>query len=297
MPEPALSVVVPSVNGWGDLEGCLAALDSERAATPLEVLVPERCGEPVRARVAKHFPWVQVIPVPDTTTIPKMRALAFAAARAPSVAVIEDHVLVGGGWAHSLLLARQSAQVVGGGIVNAATERLVDWAAFLCEYSHMLPPLPTGSTDWITGNNTVYDRNLLVRMAPVIAEGRWEDHLHTAIRAAGIDLIMRPDIVVAHKKHYTVGEYFTQRFLYARGYAGMRVAAAGRGRRILFGTAAVALPAVLLGRTAMRLLRKGVARDLVWRCLPLLALFVTSWGAGEVIGYWFGPGGSLAKVR
>ncbi len=31
MTHPALSVVVPSVNGWSDLEGCLAALEREHA--------------------------------------------------------------------------------------------------------------------------------------------------------------------------------------------------------------------------------------------------------------------------
>jgi hypothetical protein len=29
----------------------------------------------------------------------------------------------------------------------------------------------------------------------------------------------------------------------------------------------------------------------------MLIAFVLSWGAGEVVGYWFGPGKSLSKVR
>ena len=47
-----LSVVVPSVNGWSDLEGCLAALEAERAQAGLEVLVVDRVGESLRARMA-----------------------------------------------------------------------------------------------------------------------------------------------------------------------------------------------------------------------------------------------------
>jgi hypothetical protein len=31
--------------------------------------------------------------------------------------------------------------------------------------------------------------------------------------------------------------------------------------------------------------------------LPLLCVFVTSWAAGEVVGYWFGSGTALSKVR
>ncbi len=296
MTTPELSVVVPSVNGWADLAGCLAALEAERADRVLEVLVPERCGGAVREQVATRFPWATVLPVSDRTTIPEMRALAFDRATAPSVAVIEDHVIVPRGWAGQLLLARSTAQVVGGGVENAATDRLVDWAAFLCEYSHLLPPLPAGESPGVTGNNTVYDRALLDRHREVTHAGRWENYLHDALLRDGVKLICRPDIVVGHKKHYTVVEYFTQRYLYARSYAGARVADSPPLRRLAFGAAAFALPPLLLWRTVSRTLRKQVDRSLVWRTVPLTALFVCAWGAGEVVGYWFGAGDSLSKV-
>ncbi|MES2304437.1 MAG: glycosyl transferase [Gemmatimonadota bacterium] len=296
MTEAALSVVVPSVNGWGDLEGCLAALESERRDVPIEVLVVERVGSAVREATTTRFPWVTLLPVGPEQTIPQMRALAFDHASAPSVAVIEDHVLVPSGWARALLLAREDAQVVGGSVRNAATETLLDWAAFLCEYSHLLPPLASGPSSWITGNNTIYDRALLQQYHDTTHAGRWENYLHDRLRDDGIALISRPDIVVGHKKHYTFGEYFSQRYLYARSYAGARVADAGAARRLAYGLAAFALPPLLLWRTVSRTMRKQVDRSLVWRSVPLTALFVCAWGAGEVMGYWFGAGDSLRKV-
>jgi hypothetical protein len=297
MTPPDLSVVVPSVNGWDDLSRCLAALESERGEVGLEVLVPERCGGAVRERAAARFPWVILLPVDGATTIPDMRALAFDRATAPSVAVIEDHVIVPGGWARDLLLARTTAQVVGGAVCNAATRRLVDWAAFLCEYSHLLPPLPGGASQWLAGNNVVYDRALLEQHRDATHAGRWENHLHQALRDAGITLICRPEIVVGHRKHYTVGEYFAQRFLYARSYAGARVARSNPLRRSAYGAAAFALPPLLFWRTVSRSLRKPVGRALVWRAMPLTALFVSAWAAGEIVGYWFGAGDSMSKVR
>lgn len=296
MTTPQLSVVVPSVNGWSDLEGCLAALDRERPGVSLEVLVVERCGEAVRQAVATRFPWAVVLPVGPEVTIPMMRALAFDRATAPTVAVIEDHVLVPPGWAQALLLARESAAVVGGGVRNAATGTLLDWAAFLCEYSHLLPPLAAGPAEWVTGNNTAYDRALLVAHREVTHAGRWENHLHDTLRAGGTTLLSCPEIVVDHKKHYTFGEYFSQRYLYARSYAGARVADAPLVRRLAYGAAAFALPPLLLWRTVTRTMRKQVDRRLVWRTVPLTALFVCAWGAGEIVGYWFGAGDSLRKV-
>ena len=156
MTEPALSVVVPSVNGRQDLIGCLAALDRQRADVDLEVLVADRCGPELRAEVAREFPAVRILEASAKTTIPDLRAMAIAAARGRALAVIEDHVIVPDGWARALLSElRDDAMVVGGAIENAATERLVDWAAFLCEYSHCITPLPDGPSDWVPGNNVV----------------------------------------------------------------------------------------------------------------------------------------------
>lgn len=292
-----LSVVIPSVNGWPDLEGCLEALAPERENAHLEVLVADRCGEPVRERVRSVFPWVTIIEAPPATTIPHLRALAFAQARGNSVAVIEDHVLVPAGWARRLLDLQESGEdVVGGAVENAATERLVDWAAFLCEYSHLLPPLPEGPVSSLPGNNTVYRRSLLEKYRAVTGENRWEDHLHRRMREDGILLYSRPDIKVGHKKHYTVWEYLSQRYLYSRSYAGMRLRDASTGRRVAYGFAAFALPPLLFLRTVRTIWRKKCHRPELMKSLPLLMLFVSGWGWGEVVGAWFGPGDALAKV-
>jgi hypothetical protein len=295
-PTVDLSVVVPSVNGWSDLDACLSALAAQRALLTLEVLVPERCGDMVRNAVAAKYPWVAVMPVPITMTIPGMRALAFDQATGTSVAVIEDHVIVPAGWAAALLEARKTALVVGGGVHNLATERLVDWAAYLCEYSHMLPPLPVGESLWITGNNTVYARALLEQHRAASHAGQWENYLHDAFRAAGVPLIFRPDILAGHKKHYSVGEYFSQRYLYARSYAGARAMNSSVAKRTAFAAISLVLAPVLLWRTVSRCFQKEVDRRLVWRCLPLMTLFIAAWSAGDIVGSWLGPGDSLQQV-
>jgi glycosyltransferase involved in cell wall biosynthesis len=291
-----LSVVVPSVNGPADLVGCLEALEAQADAR-LEILVVDRIGESVRQIVRSRFPHVRLIGVPQGTTIPQMRAIAFAEARAESVAVIEDHVIVPGDWARRLLDAQtRTRAVVGGSVENAATERLVDWAAFLCEYSHCIPPLPAGPVEWLTGNNVVYPRAVLQRHRAVIEEGKWENHLHEALKRDGVSLVCVPEIAVGHKKHYTIREYLSQRYLYARSYAGARVAGQPMPKRVAYGIAAIALPPLLFYRTLTRVVSKGRHRAELVRSLPLLALFVTSWALGEVVGYWAGPGDSLGKV-
>ena len=297
MTEPALSVVVPSVNGREDLLGCLAALERQREDVDVEILVADRCGSDLRSEVRRIFPFVQVLEAPPGTPIPELRAMAITSARGRALAVIEDHVIVPPGWAKALLDAlEREDMVVGGAIENAATERLVDWAAFLCEYSHCITPLPDGPSDWLPGNNVIYPRSLLARYRTVLGGGRWENQLHDAMRRDGIALIFRPRISVGHKKHYTVGEYVSQRYLYARSYAGARVAGAPRAKRLAYGAAALALPPLLFYRTVSRVLSKRRHRAELVRSLPLLAVFVVSWALGEMVGYVAGPGDSLAKV-
>jgi GT2 family glycosyltransferase len=292
----ALSVVVPSVNGFADLERALTALTREAEAAAVEILVVDRCGDRVRARVRERFPGASLIIVPAETTIPAMRSVAFAAARGRSIAVIEDHVVVPPGWATAMLEAQRTSPVVGGAIENAATDTIIDWAAFFCEYSHCLPPLRPGPSDWLPGNNVVYRRDVLERYRDRLSSDQWENHLHALMRADGIDLICRPDIVVGHRKHYSMTEYLSQRYFYARSYAAGRVADAAFGRRIACGLASAALPPILLWRIVSRVLAKRRYRAELVRAVPLIAVFVCAWAAGEAIGSWFGAGDSLRKV-
>jgi glycosyltransferase involved in cell wall biosynthesis len=294
---PELSVVVPSVNGLDDLVGCLEALERQQRLD-LEIVVVDRLGEAVREPVRSRFPKVVVLAADPDATIPQMRALAFLHVQAAAVAVIEDHVIVPPTWGRQLVDALAAgADVVGGPIDNAATDTIVDWASFLCEYSPCIPPLPAGETTWLPGNNIVYRRRLLEQFRSVVEEGKWENRLHDAMRAGGIKLICRPEILVMHKMHYTFGLYLSQRYLYARSYAGARVAGTSRGVRFAYGAAAFCLPPLLFIRTVRGVVAKRRYLRQLAMSLPLLAVFVTSWAVGEIVGYWFGSGNALSKVR
>ncbi|MCB2114211.1 MAG: glycosyltransferase [Parvularculaceae bacterium] len=297
MSAPEISVIVPFVNSLDDVRGALSALAGQKDAS-VEAIVVERIGAEARAILAKEFPAAIIIASPSSATIPEMRETGFARASAPIIAVIEDHVIVPDDWAKRMKDAiAAGADVVGGPIENAAVETQVDWAAFLCEYSATLPPLPGGESDWLPGNNVAYRTDVLRRYQSVIAEGKWENRLHDAMRADGVKLTLLPDLIVDHKMHYTFGLYMSQRYLYARSYAGARVREKATPVRIAYGFAAFILPALMYVRTVRRIVKKGRHLNRLWPSLPMLAAFTCSWGAGEIVGYWFGAGDSLSKVR
>ena len=297
MTTPDLSVVVPSVNGWSDLHGCLAALRAGGTGLSVEVLVVDRVGDAVRQPVLETFGDVTLIEVAPGTPIPQMRALAMSRALAPVVAVIEDHVLVPPGWARSMVDAqRRLGGVVGGALENAATDRTVDWAAFLCEYGRVLPPLPAGPATWLTGNNTIYPRAVLDAHQDVLTAGRWEDFLHEALRRAGTPLTCCPEIVVAHNLHGTMAGYLAQRYWYARSYAGSRASGWRLAHRVGFGCAALFLPPILFARTIASVWVKRRHRRELLRALPLLAVFAWASAAGDAIGSWRGAGPAFSRV-
>lgn len=295
---PVLTVVVPSVNGLHDLIPCCLALAAVRERIALEVLMVDRLGGDVEVAIRARFPWIRVHPMARDATIPQMRDAAFRLARAEAIAVIEDHVIVPPEWGGRLLAAlAEGHDVVGGPIENAATARLLDWATFLCEYSACMPPLPEGAVSWLPGNNVVYRTSVLQRYLQITAQGAWENRLHDAMRADGIPLICRGNLLVGHKKHFGLTEYMGQRFLYSRSYAGARVQHANLARRLAIGLAALALPPLLWLRITRSLVAKGVSTRRVLATAPYIMAFVISWGLGEVAGYWFGAGNALARVR
>lgn len=298
MEHPIVTVVIPAVNEVSDLRKTLAALERERQAVGLDVIVVSRLGPPVADLVRAEFPWARLVEVAPGTTIPAMRALAFEQVATPFVGVIEDHVAVPPGWAALMTArARETGAVVGGPVDNLATRTLLDRAAFLCEYSHCMPPLAGGRTGWLPGNNVVYPTEVARRYVDVLRRGSWENDMHDAILAAGGSLVMVPDGVVGHDKHYTLGEYLSQRYLYSRSFAGKRAQQSPLVRRLAYAAGSFVLPPLLLWRIVRRVGSRPPHRTTLVRALPLITTFVLSWAAGELVGYLAGPGDALGRVR
>jgi glycosyltransferase involved in cell wall biosynthesis len=296
---PDLSIIIPAVNGLEILLECLDALRRNAADDiTLELVVVERCGEPVRRALATCAPDVLILPVPPETAIPQMRAIGFQHAHGAAIAVIEDHILVPQDWARQILRALATgAFVVGGSVYNAATTTTVDRAAFICEYSHLLSPRAGRDVDRLAGNNVAYRRELVERYAALLGAGPWEDCFHDALRRDGIALMCAPEIAVGHKMHYRMREYVSQRYLYSRALAGgtsTRLTVLQRGAGVV---RSALLPPVLFARIIGRAWTSNRYRRELLQSLPFLAVFVCAWAAGEAVGYAAGPGNALARVR
>ncbi len=290
-----LSVVVASVNGLPYLGHCLDAL-AERCPEA-EVIVADATDETTRAHVREHWPGTRLLTNDEPRTIPELRAQGIAAASTPYVALIEDHCVVGERWSARIVEHhRADRHVVGGAIRNAATKRVRDWAAFLCEYSEHMEPVERGPVDALPGMNVSYDRAALDAIAELLRQGRWETWLHAHLRRSGFELYAEPELTIEHDKDFGFREFVSQRYHYARSYAGMRNPELG-AKRVVYALGSPLLVPLVYSRIARNVLRRRRHGGALLAATPLVLTYLTVWAAGEAVGYTFGGGQSLQRVR
>lgn len=298
MSTPLISVVIPSVSGADSLLECLAALHRQDSPVAAELIVVDRLGAELRRAVRERHPAVRVLEAEPRTSIPRLRALGVESARAPLVAFIEDHCIVDEAWLRVIARTHAEGHPVFGGVVeNAAVERAVDWAAFFCEYSRFLAPLDRGETAEITGNNSVYARELLEQALADAGGELWESFLHARLRARGVPLFCEPELRVAHKKNFGFGYFVAQRYHYSRSFSAMRVRGWPAWRRFGYAAATTMLPALLLLRIGRDVIGKRSRRRELPRALPPLVAFLIVWAWGEAVGALAGAGRSLELVE
>lgn len=295
MPEPSLSVVIASVNGLPYLGACL---DSLRDRAPeAEVIVVDCTDAETRRAVQDGWPFATMLAFEEPTSIPALRAAGIFAASASTVAVIEDHCVVGTGWEGALLRAREEGRsVVGGPIRNSAGARVRDWAAFLFEYSAFLEPVQRGPTESLPGMNVCYDRRAILEIADLLRAGKWESWLHARLRERGFELFCEPAAVIEHEMDFGIGDFIAQRFHYSRAYAAMRAPDLHR-RRVLYCIASPLLVPLLYWRIARNVVRTQRNRSRLALASPLIVLYTMVTAVGEAVGYAAGGGSSLVRVK
>jgi glycosyltransferase involved in cell wall biosynthesis len=292
---PELSVVVASVNGLPYIGECLDSLAGARPA--VEVIVADSTDEQTRVRLREGWPWVTLLTFDEQQTIPELRAAGVFASAAPYVALIEDHCLVPNQWVRRVVADHQAGHpVVGGPVRNVVTKRLRDWAAFFCEYSEHMEPVPSGDVPTLTGVNVSYDRAAIAAIEDLLLEGRWETYLHPRLVESGFHLFSDPELVIEHAKDFGFREFASQRWHYSRSYAGMRNADLG-SKRALYALGSPLLVPLVSSRIVRNVWRRRQHRRELLLAVPLVVVYVTIWAAGEAFGYVFGGGRSLLKVR
>ena len=295
---PQLSLVIASINGAEALTSCLASFADQPLSDQIEIVVAESSSGDEAGAICRRHVNVKHLHFAERKSIPELRALGLLSATAPILAMTEDHCLGAPDWIASALAAHDGQwQVVGGAVENSATERVVDWAVYFCEYGRFMLPVDPGPTNDLPGPNVTYSRAAFEIFRDLLEPANWEPFWHWRLMERGVTLFNDPRLVVYHHKHFTFDGFLRERYHYARSFAGRRVEGAPPARRAFFIFGAPLLPPLLLARIMRRVLRKRRHQREFLAALPYIMCFTLSWSLGELVGYLFGPGNSQAQIE
>ncbi|MDQ6888164.1 MAG: glycosyltransferase family 2 protein [Gemmatimonadota bacterium] len=292
-----LSVVVAAWNSPALLRSCLQSLAV--AGGELEIVVACPAERGFNELLAVEFPTVIRATLGPTATVPQLRKAGLARASGDIVAFIEDHATVAPEWAAALRAGYEADDraALGGPVAQGAGLSSVDWAAYLFDYGRFMPPHHGGPVPELSGLNMSFARSLLDGMGEVLRDGVFEGALHQELARRRVALYVAPSAIVCQNKRFSLRQALSSVYYLGRGYAGRRLAHAGRIARLARAAACPLLPVVLLWRILSVVLPKGRDTWRVMRSLGFLAMIALSWSAGECVGCLAGSGDSDSRWR
>ena len=295
-----MSVVLAVRSNWGAVDRTLRHLRAQTAAARLEVVLVASAdlpGEPMPAAFAPFAGW-RVVRVPSMPfSVAHANAVGIRAAQSDIVALAEDHCFPDPGWAEALITAHARAcAAVAPVFRNANPATAVSWVDFLLGYGPWMEPAAAGPRPFLPGHNTSYKRSVLLAYGPELDTMlESEASLHVDLCRHGHELHLEPRARVAHVNFALLWVWLPLQFHCGRLFAARRFHLQPRRRALLYGLAAPLIPFVRAWQVAREVSRPGRSQTFSLRMLPVLALGLACDGAGQMIGYLFGAGGSPQK--
>lgn len=284
-----LTVVIVAIVGGAALERTASAVRASGARF-LTIDADGRCRDP-DGRVLCDEP---------VRSVPGRRQQAARCVRTPFVAFIEDTVSPSDSWLASIApaLRHDGVAAVGGPVAVSPSLPSRCRALGLSEYARFhrrnFPRLATSrrtddpvSVAALPGANFAFRTEGLLDALARTRDGLVDNEVFARLRDAGQALIYEPGMEVVYGEAHPAGASLAARFDHGRIYAGRAYANAGPGRRAVAAMKALALPAVLSGRTLVESLR---SRQFSVGAMAWAVAMHLCWSAGEFAGATLGPG-------
>lgn len=294
---PAMSVVLSSPDTFQTIQATWRHLRAQSSAHQLEIVIVAPSAARLGAVPDDGFWGVRVIETGSLRSVGAANAAGVRSARAPVVALAEDHSFPEPGWADALIRAhREPWAAVGPGVGNANPSSRVSRADFLIAYGRWAEPAAARIENHLPGHNSSYKRDLLLaygEQLETLLEA--ETVLHWDLCHRGHQLYLESAARTRHLNFARLGVWLRVQFLSGRMFAATRAGPWSAPRRALFAAATPLIPAVRLWRILRLVGRRrpaGFAPDLV----PVLLLGLVLDGAGQLAGCVAGPGGARERL-
>jgi glycosyltransferase involved in cell wall biosynthesis len=287
--EPSLSVVIASRNAEKTIEACLSSLHDQETNEDFETIVVDSSTDSTAELIEQGFPDAKLYHFAERKFCGDARNIGISGAKGKIIALTDADCEAPRTWVDDVLKAHRSPYLaIGGGIANAEPANLVGWAAYFCEYSKWMPRSEPRSLDDIAGANMSYKRGAFDTYGPFL-EGTYcsDSEFHWRLGRDGHRLRFLPDVVVFHHSIDEFGGFIAHEFEHGACFARVRTRARGfsRSRRLAYVLLGPLIPFKVMLQVLINNLRNTVYLYQFLRALPLVALGILSWSAGEVVGY------------
>jgi len=293
-----LSVIIPSLNGIKYLSKCIEGL-RQQTQPPEEVIIIDSTPNHI-AKQIPYFDGLKIHFLDEPLGVPEMRSTGFRIAEGDLVAMTEDHCIPTPNWCENLRLLHKQypEEVIGGAVENGATDTLIDWSCYLCEYLDFMLPLIDAPSGTVPGNNVAYKRCVIEKHKKLFTSGLWEYFVHAELAKAEVKFRMDPTLVVLHCKYFTVNDFQMQSYYFARSFGAMRVYNVKPFQLWFYRVFSLGLPILVISRLFNKVfLRKKSRYKEFLLSLHYTVWFQLCWCFGEITGYWLGEGDSTKKVE
>lgn len=295
-----VSVVIGVHNAVSVINECLDALQAQRPANPVEIIVADSSTDGTDRIIRSQFPDVQLLHFDEPLTLAQLRGKGIAIATGDIIAILDPYSIVDFNWLSTLMQVHQERPnlIIGGAVDLYAADRqnLLAWAIYINEYGMFMSPTEAGEMDILPGSNISYKRSVLFDGDVPKQTEFWKTFVNSDVEKAGSGLWQAPATIVRLNKPIPFWDFFRTRFDHGRCFAGMRALDLSPGERALRALTAPLLPGVLLWRWGSRYWRKNRDRNKFVLTLPLQLLLFGNWAWGECVGYCFGTGQSCRRL-
>jgi len=292
----ALTVVLVAANGYDVVQRTVEYLRRQSIAANIELLLmsPEPSRLEVPDVVVTHFHSVRVVDVGEERRVGAIRAEGIRQARAPYVAMAEDHCFPNQVYAESLLAQHSAgADVVGPGMDNCNPGTATSWALYMIAYGPWTGHGQVRPVSFLPGHNSSYRRELMLGFGNELDDLMGADVIaHWALHGRGSKIIWEPSARCRHVNVTRLTIAAISIYYSSRIFGALRGRSLGPWKRILYFVTTPLVPPLRLYRSVKQLrtlVPSGVSKLKVFGSLSTTLI---ASAAGEAMGLVFGAGSS-----
>jgi hypothetical protein len=289
---PTLSALVVIPDQFDTVRDTMRALQAQTLAAHIEIVfIIAALDVAVPLDALRSFHSSQTIVVPFGS-IGQAFVVGIRHARAPLIALTEDHSFPEPHWAERLVAAHQTNHaIVAPAMRNGNPDHIVSWADFFIAYSKWADPIQSQTMDFLPGHNSVYRRSVLEPYLARLEE--WfeaETVLHWELRRQGHSLWLEGSTYTSHLNFAQWGIFLRAHSYAGRNFGAQRAAPWRWSKRFVYGLAAPLIPLVRFLRVRREMQRAQFDLLLRVRIYAAILAGLVSDALGQGLGYFTGKG-------